>query len=315
MSSNKPIVGVSACVVGQQVRFDTGHKRSFFVDQQLRELVDFKPVCPEMGSGMPTPRPTIRLRWVGEQIRLMDDKNHIDHTDSMNRFNEQILPSLSHLSGFVVCAKSPSCGMERVKVVQEDGKGAERNGRGLFTQALMERYPLLPVEEDGRLNDLNLRENFVLRVMVYHEAQTLIAEPTQHGLLAFHRKHKLLLLAHNEPLYRQLGPLVGSEFDGTIEQKVDTYLKGMMKALAKPATRRGHTNVLQHIQGYFKKDIDAGEKQHLQDTILAYRAGRLPLMAPLAVVEHILARYPKPYIEQQSYLHPTPEQLALRCNL
>ncbi|WP_298441767.1 DUF523 and DUF1722 domain-containing protein [uncultured Ferrimonas sp.] len=315
MTQAKPIIGVSACVIGHKVRFDSGHKRSAFVDDQLRQLVEFKPLCPEVNVGMTTPRPTIRLREVAGSIRLMDDKNHIDHTDAMNRYSDEVLPTLSELSGYVVCAKSPTCGMERVKILQEDCKGAQYKGRGVFTSALMRRYPLLPVEEDGRLNDLPIRENFVLRVLIYHQAKALLQKPSQRALLHFHQKHKLLLLAHNEPIYRQLGPLVATEFEGSDSDKALQYVTQMMAALAKPATRRGHTNVLQHIQGYFKKDLEPSEKQHLQDTILAYHSGQLPLMAPMTVVKHILSKYPKPYISDQSYLEPTPVQLALRCNL
>ncbi|QIZ76841.1 YbgA family protein [Ferrimonas lipolytica] len=315
MTQSKPVVGVSACVIGEEVRYDSGHKRSVFVDTQLRQLVSFKPICPEVGIGLTVPRPTIRLRWVGESIRLMDDKNHIDHTDKMVQFNNNILPSLEGLSGYVVCAKSPTCGMERVKVLQEDTKGAEYKGRGLFTKALMERYPLLPVEEDGRLNDQHLRENFVLRVLIFQQAQQLLAAPSQAKLQSFHQQHKLLLLAHNQTIYRQLGPLVAEAFDGDSYHKTLAYVTLMMTALAKPANRKGHTNALQHIQGYFKKDLDSAEKKHLEESILAYRNGRLPLMAPLSIVNHILSKYPKPYIIGQSYLEPTPEQLALRCNL
>lgn len=313
--SNKPIVGVSACVVGQPVRYDKGHKQSYFVTDKLNQLVTLKPICPEVGMGLSVPRPTIRLRDVDETVRLMDDVNHIDYTDRIARFSADALPNMANYSGFIVCKKSPSCGMERVKVYQEDGKGSRNDGRGLFTTALMERYPLLPVEEDGRLNDVNLRENFVLRVLIYQQAQRLLAEPSQKALLAFHQQHKLLILAHNQPLYRELGPLAAQSFDGTIEEKCLAYITILMRALAKPASRRGHTNALQHIQGYFKRDLDSSEKQHLTQTIIDYRNGKLPLLAPVTVLKHIMTKYPKSYIAAQSYLNPTPTELGLRVQL
>ncbi len=315
MTKNKPLVGVSGCVIGQQVRFDNGHKRSSFVDDTLRNLVQLMPICPEMGIGLGTPRPTIRLREINQQVRLMDDRNHLDHTEQMQQFTTKVLPEFAQYSGFIVCAKSPSCGMERVKVLQEDALGANYNGRGLFTAALMARYPLLPVEENGRLNDPYLRENFVMRILLYQQAQLLLAEPSSAALQQFHQQHKLLLLAHNEPLYRQLGPLLSATSFANIRAKMDAYLTLFMAALAKPASRKGHTNALQHIQGYFKSDLEPQEKKHLHQTIMAYHSGQLPLMAPISIIDHILTKYPKPYITQQSYLHPTPEQLALRCHL
>ncbi|SHI18897.1 YbgA family protein [Ferrimonas marina] len=315
MSQPKPLVGVSACIIGQPVRFDGGHKRSHFVDDQLSQWVQLKPLCPEVGAGMTVPRPTVRLRKIGESVRIMDDKNNVDYSDAMHAFNERALPGLASLSGYVVCAKSPSCGMERVKVVQEDGKGAERNGRGLFTDALMKRYPLLPVEEDGRLNDPHLRENFVVRVLIYQELQQLMQQPSKAALLAFHQKHKLQILSHNQDGYRQMGRFVASLRNDQVEGAMQEYGQMLMDALKRPASRKGHTNVLQHIQGYFKKDIAGEERQHLHDTILAYRRGRLPLMAPLSIVQHLLTRFPKPYITGQSYLRPHPDSLALRCVL
>ncbi|GAA5189438.1 DUF523 and DUF1722 domain-containing protein [Ferrimonas gelatinilytica] len=311
----KPIVGISACNLGQPVRYDGGHKRSAFVDGQLREWVEFRPICPEVGAGLSTPRPTIRLRQTEIGIRLVDDKNGVDHTEAMQSFSERVLPSLDNLSGYIVCAKSPSCGMERVKVFNADATGAERNGRGLFTDALMKRYPLLPVEEDGRLNDARLRENFVTRVLIYQEFQQLQADPTQGRLLNFHRKHKMLLLSHHQNLYRQLGRLVASSGQSSLDERLNEYGKMMMAALARPASRRGHTNVLQHLQGYFKRDITTGERQQLHQTILDYRQGKVPLMAPLSVLRHLLVRFPKPYVQSQSYLQPHPEALALRCYL
>ncbi|MBY5920820.1 DUF523 and DUF1722 domain-containing protein [Ferrimonas balearica] len=311
-----PKVGVSACIVGQEVRFDGGHKRSGFVDGPLRDIFDLRPLCPELGMGMGTPRPTIRLREIGETVRLMDDKNGIDHTDAMEAFNQRAIPALANLSGYIVCAKSPSCGMERVRILNEGQTGSRRDGRGLFTEALMNAYPLLPVEEDGRLNDPLLRENFITRVYVYHGLQALIAsQPSEQQLLDFHRRHKLLLLAHHQTTYRELGRYVAGTRELPMETRLSRYSHQLMTALAKPASRRNHTNVLQHIGGYFKREMDRSERQHLHETILAYRAGELPLMAPLVLLQNLLKRYPKPYIQEQQYLSPHPQHLALRYHL
>ncbi len=311
-----PKVGVSACIVGQEVRFDGGHKRSGFVDGPLRAIFDLKPLCPELGMGLGTPRPTIRLREVGDTVRLMDDKNHIDHTDAMDAFNQRAVPGLADLAGYIVCAKSPSCGMERVRILNEAQTGSRREGRGLFTAALMKAYPLLPVEEDGRLNDPLLRENFITRVYVYHGYQALCAsEPDERQLLDYHRRHKLLLLAHHQQIYRDLGRYLADSRDRPMAERLTHYGEQLMGALAKPASRRNHTNVLQHIGGYFKRELDATERQHLHETILAYRAGELPLMAPMVLLQNLLKRYPKPYIQEQQYLSPHPQHLALRYHL
>ncbi|MBY6185082.1 DUF523 and DUF1722 domain-containing protein [Marinobacter hydrocarbonoclasticus] len=312
----KPKVGVSACIVGQQVRFDGGHKRSGYVDGPLHQIFDFHPVCPEVGMGLSVPRPTIRLREVGETVRLMDDKNRIDHTDAINAFSQRTLPGLKHLSGYIVCAKSPSCGMERVRIMNEAQNGARHNGRGLFTAALMKAYPLLPVEEDGRLNDALLRENFITRVFVYQGLQALQqSAPDENALLTFHRRHKLLVMAHNQSHYRALGRYLAESRHAPMTERLNDYSTMLMTALAKPASRRNHTNVLQHIGGYFKRELDTIERQNLHQTILAYRAGKLPLMAPLTLLQSLLKRYPKPYIEEQHYLSPHPEHLALRYHL
>ncbi|MBY5992019.1 YbgA family protein [Ferrimonas balearica] len=311
-----PKVGVSACIIGQQVRFDGGHKRSSYVDGQLSDVFDLRPLCPEVGAGMSTPRPTVHLREVGERVRMMDDKNGIDHTEAMQEFNRRAIPGLANLAGYIVCAKSPSCGMERVRVLNEARTGARRDGRGLFTEALMKAYPLLPVEEDGRLNDLALRENFITRVFVYQGYKRLLEGDTgEHELLQFHRRHKLMLMAHNQAIYRELGRYLAQSREQAIETRLAHYGEQLMSALAKPASRRAHTNVLQHIGGYFKRDLDKTERQHLHQTILAYRSGQLPLMAPMTLLNGLLQRFPKPYIAEQRYLTPHPERLALRYHL
>lgn len=311
-------VGISSCLLGQNVRFDGGHKQSSLCQNELATVFDYQPICPEVAIGLPIPRPAIRLVEDGEQIRLRGSQDaQLDVTEPMQTFAAQQVAQLSALSGYIVCAKSPSCGMERVKIfAQEQGHPASHKGRGLFTQKLMEQHPLLPVEENGRLNDPVLRDNFVTRVFIYHQWQALQHKGlTAHDLVEFHARHKFLLLAHKPAIYRQLGPLVAQLGEQPLAELAEQYIALMMTALNINATRRNHTNVLQHIQGFFKKLISSEERQALADVIDQYRLGKLPLMAPITLIRHLLVKFPDPYIAKQSYLRPYPDSLGLRNQL
>ncbi len=309
-------VGVSACVLGEKVRFDGGHKQSHFVAQELARFFRFVAICPEQAIGMGVPRPAIRL--VGDPARPRvrgSQDSELDVTEPLLAFGQQKLPSLAGLSGYVLCSKSPTCGMERVRVYKENGEGLGKIGVGVFARALMAAYPNLPVEEDGRLQDPLLRENFVMRVMAYHRWQQMLASDLTAGALQdFHRCHKFLLLAHDQPGYRALGPLLANG-NNDLEALAADYISRFMAALKKPASRRNHANVLMHIQGFFKKQLSAPEKAELSQLIHQYRQGLVPLMAPLTLINHHLGRYPKAYLSEQSYLHPYPVELKLRYGL
>lgn len=305
-------VGISACLLGQKVRFDGGHKQSKYCQQVLANYFDFEPICPEMAIGLGTPRRAIRLVKDNDLIRVIASDGSVDVTEKLNDFSQQTSATLDHLSGYIFCAKSPSCGMERVTLYQAGTNNGQRNGVGVFAAQIMKDHPLLPVEEDGRLNDPLLRENFITRVLAYHQWQSLMqAGVTMAKLIEFHTRHKYLLMAHNTKLYYQLGPMLSGTGERA-EQIAPKYIALFMQTLACIANRKSHTNTLSHLQGYFKRHLDSSQRVDLADIIEQYRQGLLPLMAPLTLINHYLKIYPDPYLAQQVYLHPHPDKLKLR---
>lgn len=308
-------VGISSCLVGHKVRYDGGHKASDFCQNDLNEFVEYMPLCPEIGIGLPVPRPSIHLEGLESGgVRAIITKTGEDITNKLTHFADEHKQQLSELSGYILCAKSPSCGLERVRLYTPGEKENRKAGVGVFAQRLKELEPALPMEEDGRLNDPHLRENFVLRLFVYSEWKDLPEPLTKNNLLAFHTRHKLLLLAHNQPKYRALGKRLGElkTLDNAFKQ---SYIIAVMDALGEPASKQNHTNVLQHVQGYFKNDLSAIERQELADIILQYRQGLEPLSAPLTLIKHYLRLFPKPYLLGQSYFQPYPNELRLRYGL
>lgn len=312
----QPVIGISGCLTGSAVRFDGGHKRMNFVMDELAQWVTFKPVCPEMSIGLPVPRPALRLVQTAKgDIRMrFSHAPHDDVTEKMADFAETYLSHLGPLSGFIVCAKSPSCGMERVRLYDEKGNRGRKEGVGLFTASLLEKYPWLPVEEDGRLHDPVLRENFVERVFALHELNTLRTNGlTRRALLDFHSRYKLQLLAHHQAGYREIGPFVASLHEWEyLDDFFVAYREKLMTILKKPASRKNHTNVLMHIQGYFRNQLTLRQRGELREVILHYRDGLLPILAPLTLLKHYLAEYPDRYLLTQNYFDPYPQSLGLR---
>ncbi|EMC3652409.1 DUF523 and DUF1722 domain-containing protein [Citrobacter braakii] len=315
----QPIVGISGCLTGSAVRFDGGQKRAQFVMDRLAQWVTFRPICPEMAIGLPVPRPALRLvqTAVGDIRMRFSHAPHEDVTDKMADFCQRYLAGLDTLSGFIVCAKSPSCGMERVRLYDEKGNRGRKDGVGLFTATLMEKYPWLPVEEDGRMHDPVLRENFVERVFALHELNMLRKNGlTRRALLDFHSRYKLQLLAHHQAGYREIGPFVASLHEWKdLEAFFAVYRDKLMTLLKKPASRKNHTNVLMHIQGYFRNQLTMRQRGELREVILNYRAGLLPILAPMTLLKHYLAEYPDGYLLTQNYFDPYPQDLALRLTV
>lgn len=308
-------VGISSCLVGQKVRYDGGHKASDFCQNDLNELVQFMPLCPEVGIGLPVPRPSIRLEGLGDvEVRAVITKTGEDITNRLREFADTRSQQLNELSGYVLCAKSPSCGLERVRLYKTGEKDNSKEGIGIFAKRLRELEPALPMEEDGRLNDPHLRENFVLRLFVYAEWKELPRPLTKQALYNFHTRHKLLLLAHNQPEYRALGKRLG-ELETLDDDFAQEYIIQVMAALAEPASKANHTNVMQHAQGYFKKDLSSIEREGLAQLILDYRDGLEPLSAPLTLFKHYQKLFPKEYLAGQSYFQPYPQSLRLRYGL
>jgi uncharacterized protein YbgA (DUF1722 family)/uncharacterized protein YbbK (DUF523 family) len=306
-------LGISSCLLGNEVRHDGGHKRNVYALNVLSEYFSFRAFCPEVAIGLGTPRPPIRLVKEGEEIRLVETKSpDIDHTDKMVQWSSDIVKGMSDLSGFILKSNSPSCGMERVRVYN-DSAMPTRDGVGLFARALMQEMPALPVEEEGRLNDPVLRENFIQRIFVYYRWQQLLADGlTVNALMQFHQRHKFILLAHNEQEYRELGPLIAAVNQENLDDTAGEYILRMMACLKSQATRKRHTNVLMHVMGYLKNEIDSDDKRELLDILESYRVGHVPLIVPVTLMKHHLRVHPNEYISSQYYMAPYPEELMLR---
>jgi uncharacterized protein YbgA (DUF1722 family)/uncharacterized protein YbbK (DUF523 family) len=307
-------IGISACLLGEEVRFDGGHKRDPFLTDILGPHVAFVPVCPEVEMGLGTPRETLRLVRQGTALRMVTTRTLIDHTDGMNRWASRRLAALERedLSGYVLKKDSPSCGMERVKTYADD-EMPRRDGRGLFAAALIERMPLLPVEEEGRLSDPVLRENFIERVFAYRRLQDLFRSRwTVGSLVAFHTAHKMSLLAHSTAAYRELGQLVAAAKAMPRAELRARYSSLFMTTLKAPATRARHTNVLQHMAGHLKKRIDDSSRAELASCIDEYRRGFVPLIVPLTLIRHHVRLHRVEYLHGQTYLEPHPRELMLR---
>jgi uncharacterized protein YbgA (DUF1722 family)/uncharacterized protein YbbK (DUF523 family) len=309
-----PQLGVSACLLGHQVRYDGGHKRNRFLIEELGKHVTFVPLCPETAIGLGIPRPTIRLVGDPENPRVLGVADaSLDVTDALQKYAESQVTELDHLSGFVLKKDSPSCGMERVKVYDPMGKSAVRKGTGAFARVLMQHLALLPVEEEGRLTDPVLRENFVNRIYVYQRWQQLIAKGvTASRLIDFHTAHKYMVMAHSQAAYQRLGKLMADLSRGDLHSIAEEYAQELMTALKRRVNRKRHVNVLQHIMGYLKRRIDADDKAELTASIEAYRRGETPLIVPITLLRHYFRNHHDDYMAGQFYLKPYPESLGLR---
>lgn len=310
---NKLVLGVSSCLMGQEVRHDGGHRKNKYVVNELSRYFDYTSFCPEMASGMGTPRPSIRLFKKSGEIRLVGGKsNENDFTDSVEAVSLRYTEQLKGISGYILKKDSPSCGLHRVRIWNESGQ-PEKKGTGVFARVLQEQCPNLPIEEEGRLMDPVLRENFIERVYIYSRWQVLEKEGlTVSGLMKFHQRHKLNLLSHDEVLYRELGPLVASVNKENLDIIAEQYISLAMKCLSKPASPKRHTNVLMHLMGYLKKELSAEDKQEMSDVLHSYRLGRLPLVVPITLLKHHLRKFPVSYLSDQYYLQPYPDELMLR---
>jgi uncharacterized protein YbgA (DUF1722 family)/uncharacterized protein YbbK (DUF523 family) len=307
-------IGISACLLGDQVRFDGGHKRDSFLIDVLGKHVEWVRVCPEVEVGMGTPRESLRLVRLEGTVRMVTTRTNVDHTDAMNAWSRRRTEALARedLDGYVLKKDSPSCGMERVKVYGGHGMAA-RDGRGLYADALLARLPLLPVEEEGRLCDPRLRENFIERVFAYRRLKDLFAGRWTHGaLVAFHTAHKMALLAHSMTAYQELGRLVASGAARPRAELRAQYESMFMKTLAIPATTRRHANVLMHMAGHLKAKLDAASRQELAGCIDEYRRGLVPLVVPLTLIRHYVRLHGIAYLAGQTYLEPHPRELMLR---
>ena len=307
-------VGISSCLLGQEVRYDGGHKRDRYIVDTLGDYFEWLPVCPEVEFGMGTPREPIRLERAGGDVRLVTINTRQDITSGMRRFAARRAAALAKadLSGYLLKKDSPSCGVQRVKVYPNEKGQARREGVGMFAAALVEACPNLPVEDEGRLCDARLRENWIQRVFAYHALRGLWRPRWTIGdLVAFHTRHKFVIMSHDEPAFRSLGRLVAGAKKVPRAELRTTYESQFMQALKRIATPRKNTNVLQHMYGFLKTKLDTASRQELIGHIEDYLQGLVPLVVPLTLLRHYVRVFEIDYLADQVYLNPHPKELSL----
>lgn len=313
-SQHKIKLGISRCLLGERVRYDGGHKLDHFLADTLGPFVEWAPVCPEVEAGLGIPREPMRLVGDPKNPRLMTRNTGIDHTERMKRWTRMKLRELKaeELCGFIFKSRSPSSGMERVKVYKEDGMPGPV-GSGIFARAFMDVFPGVPVEDDGRLRDPGLRENFIERVFVFHRWRLLCGRRKRRsGLIAFHTGHKYLIMAHSPRHLNELGLLVADSGNERLTDLYDEYFRKLMAGLVLEASVKKNANVLQHMMGFFKEYLAADEKRELLEVIGEYRRRLVPLIVPVTLIRHYVRKYQEPYLKQQHYLNPHPDELMLR---
>ncbi len=311
--SKLPRIGVSSCLLGDEVRFDGGHKRDPFITDVVARYFELVAVCPEMAIGLGVPRPTIQLRLKGDETRLVPgkDPDSMDLTDSMREFAAKVAEREEALCGYIVKKGSPSCGMERVPVVINDQGYRSRDGVGIYTGELRARRPLLPIEEEGRLHDPGLRENFFERACALQRWRELPdPERNVQGFIDFHARHKLMLMARGAHFYQELGRVVAGVRAADLIERRESYIHRFMEVMTIRANKARNVNVLQHVMGFFKEVLSPEDKQELLDLFEAYRAKRVPLGTPLTLLRHHLRHHPNDWLARQFFLEPYPIELS-----
>jgi uncharacterized protein YbgA (DUF1722 family)/uncharacterized protein YbbK (DUF523 family) len=307
-------LGISTCLLGENVRYDGGHKLDRFLTDTLGQYVQYVPVCPEVECGLPIPRESMHLEGDPESPRLVTSKTKQDMTERMVCWAKRRVVEIEEedLCGFIFKSDSPSSGMERVRVYNEKGMPVKK-GIGMFARIFMEHFPLLPVEEDGRLHDPNLRENFIERIFILKRWREALTQKESRGIVVnFHTKHKLLILSHSPKHYQTMGKLVAKAKELSIKELYQQYQTILMEALQFKSTPKKNANVLQHMMGYFQEQLSADEKQELLEVIDHYRQEYIPLIVPITLIQHYVRKYDQPYLKEQVYLNPHPLELQLR---
>ncbi len=308
-------VGISSCLLGEKVRFDGQHQLDNFVSKTLGQYFEFKRFCPEVSIGLGIPRRPIRLIAKDDAVVCVSSVDEsLDYTQALTDCAQEQRSWQEDLCGYILKKSSPSCGMERVKVY--DGSRPRRDGVGIYAANLMQNFPSLPVEEEGRLGDPILRENFIQRVYVMSRWRALQKEGVSvRGLVTFHARHKLILMSHCLQTYKSLGPLVAAANKANLDQTCDVYIRDLMAALKIRATRGRHVNVLQHIQGYLKNYLDTDDKAELNESFASYLRGQLPLIVPITLLNHHFRKHPNDYIRDSWYMRPYPAELSLQNDI
>lgn len=312
----KPQIGISTCLLGLSVRYDGGHKLVHYLRDTLGQFVDFVAVCPEHECGMPIPREAIRLvQGSGSEVALLTNKTEEDKTEQLVQWSDKKLIQLSQLKlcGYIFKAKSPSCGLFRVKVYGRDGQVLHAKGRGVYAQRFTEQFPMIPVEEEGRLYDNGLRENFIERIFAVHRWNELTSSSKSiHALTDFHASYKYVMMAHSPKGLKELGAFLANSVGEDLNVVYEKYFGRFLSILEKPATVKQNTNVLEHLMGYFKKFLSADEKAELHTIIHQYYEQLIPLIVPVTLLKHFTRKYKQDYLLKQYFLEPHPMELMLR---
>jgi uncharacterized protein YbgA (DUF1722 family)/uncharacterized protein YbbK (DUF523 family) len=307
-------LGISTCLLGENVRYDGGHKLDRFFTDTLGQYVEYIPVCPEVECGLAIPRESMHLEGDPGSPRLVTSRTKQDMTDRMVNWAKRRVVELEKegLCGFIFKSDSPSSGMERIRVYNEKGMPVKK-GVGMFARIFMEHFPLLPVEEEGRLHDPKLRDNFIERIFSLKRWREVLAQKESRGnLVGYHTQHKLLILSHSPKHYQVLGKLVAKAKEVPIRELYQQYQTILMEALQLKTTPKKNANVLMHMMGYFKEQLSSDEKQELLEVIDHYRQEYIPLVVPITLIQHYVRKYDQPYLKQQIYLNPHPQELQLR---
>ncbi len=315
--TDRPRIGVSRCLLGEPVRYDGGHKRDPFLVATLGPHVDWVPVCPEVEAGMGTPREAVRLVAPagGGGLRMLGGSSGADWTPAMRAWARQAVRRLAGdgLAGYILKKDSPSCGMARVRVHAAAGgrAPAARTGRGLFAEALLTAFPTLPVEEEGRLHDPRLRDNFVERVFAYRRLRALFdGRWTRGALVRFHTIHKLQMLAHSRQRYTELGGLVAGVASLPRADVARRYEEAFMAGLSRLTTPGRHADVMLHMVGHLRDGLDPVSRHELLGCIDDHRRGLVPLVVPVTLLRHHVRRCGVAYLGDQTYLDPHPRELC-----
>jgi uncharacterized protein YbgA (DUF1722 family)/uncharacterized protein YbbK (DUF523 family) len=319
MSQDQKIkIGISTCLLGERVRFDGGHKHDKYITTSLGQFFEWIAICPEVELGLGTPRPTLRFEMVGQQPRLMQPQTSLDITDAMAKYAEKKVTKLQkqEIYGYILKSRSPSCGLERIKVYRGHAIRPFTNGVGLYAQHLIKALPNLPIEDDGRLSDPVLRENWISRVFAYYAFHNeVFPRPSVGKLVKFHTKYKFTILSHCTTSYRAMGQLVATAKTAPIAEVCQEYETAFMTALKKRATAVKQVNVMEHMLGFFKKNLEPEVRKEILASIQDYRAGFVPLIVPITLIRHYAQIQGIEYLMGQSYLSPHPKQLALLSHI
>jgi uncharacterized protein YbgA (DUF1722 family)/uncharacterized protein YbbK (DUF523 family) len=312
----KPKIGISRCLLGENVRYNGGHKLDHYIKETLGEFVEFIPICPEVEAGLGVPRESLELNEVESDIRLIGKNSREDYTDKIDSWLDRKIPEIDSwdLCGFILKSKSPSCGIYRTRLYRES-KPPSLNSRGLFAKRLIESYPTHLVEEEGRLHDPIIRDNFIERVFINLRWREFVKEPSVSKLMKFHQDLKYTLMCHSPWLQKELGKVVAAATYGNLDYDIDNYYKKLNSCISEYSSKKSHRNVLDHIMGYFKKDLSGDEKAELKEIIANYSRGLVPLIVPITLINHYVRKYNQDYLKTQFYLNPHPLELMLRNHI